>query len=71
VVAFVDVAARLGESCVKLYDFWKAVQDAPGDIKAIKDDFDTISGVLQGLRGKQLDSSVMRILRSCESMIQV
>ena len=66
-----DFAARLAEGCVKVYEFWNAIQGAPGDIKVIKDDFDTIAVVLDQLKGRRLDRSVERILKTCQGMIKV
>ncbi|KAH8695769.1 hypothetical protein GQ44DRAFT_832603 [Phaeosphaeriaceae sp. PMI808] len=69
-VGFANAAARLAESCVKVYEFWKALQEAPGDLMVIQNDLQSITGVLKKLSGIKLDSEVAAILNLCQMKIQ-
>ena len=45
-IAVVSVAIQLAESFKKLSDFWKAIKEAPEDIRAISVDLELLSSVL-------------------------
>ncbi|KAF7677303.1 hypothetical protein GT037_004162 [Alternaria burnsii] len=48
-LAVISVAFQLTEACIKLYTFWEAVEDAPQEIIAIKEDLRYLISVFKGV----------------------
>src|ERR1051325_877629 len=72
-LAFISVAIQVADTCRKLYDFWKSVEGAPGDVALILDDLQHLSSVLDDIAGKKmsLSPSVVAGLRCCQTRMEV
>jgi hypothetical protein len=71
-IALVDAAARLAQSCLKLYEFWDSIRDAPRDIQGILVDIRIMQNILSDISSeKKLAPSVLLILSSCVEKTRV
>ncbi|RYP86781.1 hypothetical protein DL770_004852 [Monosporascus sp. CRB-9-2] len=70
-IALVDVTAQLAHTCLKLYDFWESIRDAPRDVQDILVDLRIMQNILREISTeKELASSVSLILSSCVTKTQ-
>ncbi|RYP62973.1 hypothetical protein DL771_009500 [Monosporascus sp. 5C6A] len=70
--ASVDAATRLAQACLKLYQFWESMRDAPGEVKYILHDLDLVGSILHDISNqKDLVPSVSLALSSCMGRVSV
>lgn len=53
----VSVAIQLSEVCVKLYMFWEAIEDAPQEVAAIKEDLQYLISVFKRIESTEARNS--------------
>ncbi|KAM0157904.1 hypothetical protein ACHAQE_002159 [Botrytis cinerea] len=73
--AVISLAVQLAESVKKLVEFWKAVEDAPGDICDLFNDLELLSAALIQNRRKFAQQSpydliARRILAKCQKRVE-
>ena len=71
-VAALSLAMQLANGCVKLYDFWNSVRDAPKEVAVITDDLMLLSRVLRDIsHSKRPAPAVTLGLECCKAKILV
>ena len=71
-MAFASVAVRLAEGCVKLYQFWESIQEAPEVVAEIMSDLNLLSAILLDIsHQEERRPAVSRGLESCEAKLLV
>ena len=69
-IAVASIAIQLAESFEKLCDFWKSVQNAPENIRAISIDLELLSSVLTQLAHEtqhiEPDATLVAVLKGCD-----
>ncbi|TGO37875.1 hypothetical protein BHYA_0087g00340 [Botrytis hyacinthi] len=73
--AVISLAVQLAESVKKLMEFWKAIEDAPGDICDLFDDLELLSAALIQNQRKfaqhsPYDLIARRILTKCQKRVE-
>ena len=67
-----SLALQLADGCIKLYDFWSTVRDAPEDIAVIVKDLEWLSSLLKDVANGQYQApSVSFGLEYCKSKLEV
>ena len=63
---------QLADGCIKLYNFWDSIRDAPEEVAVIMDDLMLLSTVLRDIsREKQQAPAVTLGLECCKTKILV
>jgi len=71
-LAVISVALQLADGCTRLYDFWGSIQEAPTEVKLIKEDLMLLSAVLTQISWVGQNSPpVVDALRHCSTRIDV
>ncbi|TGO63123.1 hypothetical protein BCON_0015g00520 [Botryotinia convoluta] len=70
--AIISLAVQLAESVKKLVEFWKAVEDAPGDICDLFNDLELLSAALikKSEKHSPHDLIARRILTKCQKRVE-
>ena len=71
-MGFADAVARVANGCLRLYQFWESLQDAPAAVQAIKEELMLLAGLLQPVADEpNLVPPVVLILNACCDKVQV
>ncbi|OAG13564.1 hypothetical protein CC77DRAFT_1067776 [Alternaria alternata] len=70
-LAIISVAFQLTEACIKLHTFWETVEDAPGEIAAIKEDLRYLISVFKRVESHSnpLGSCLAEGVQHCRAKI--
>jgi hypothetical protein len=65
-VTLVETAVRLGQTCLRLQQFWESMKEAPDDVTYILNDLQLVRNILHDI-AKQRDvvPSVQMVLLTC------
>jgi hypothetical protein len=71
-MAVISLALQLAGGCIKLYDFWGSVQDAPREVSEVLVDLKLLSSILNELvKRKNPSVHVKNVLEHCDTKVEV
>jgi hypothetical protein len=71
-LALVGTSTKLAQDCMRLYQFWDSLRNAPDDVKVIKNDLMLLTNVLGDIsQQKDLSPAVRLTLDSCQEKVKV
>jgi hypothetical protein len=72
-IAVISVALQLTEACIKLYKFWDEVEDAPQEVKAIREDLQYLISIFGKIESNEnrVGECVVQGMQHCQSKVLV